>query len=104
MAEETSQDIKDNKAVAALAYILFFLPLITAKDSPFGKFHANQGLVLLIFGIAANIVLTIIPIIGWILLPFADLFWLVLAIIGIINAVNGQTKPLPMIGGINIIK
>ena len=40
-----NKDIEDNKVIAALAYIIFFLPLIVAKDSEFGKFHANQGLI-----------------------------------------------------------
>ena len=45
------EDIEKNKVVAALAYIIFFLPLMVCPESPFGKFHANQGLVLLIVGI-----------------------------------------------------
>jgi hypothetical protein len=36
-------DIEKNKTMAGLAYLLFFLPLVACPDSPFGRFHANQG-------------------------------------------------------------
>jgi uncharacterized membrane protein len=60
--------------------------------------------VLFLAAVASNIVLGPIPIIGWILLPFAYLAIFVFAIIGIMNAANGRNKPLPLIGGINILK
>lgn len=97
-------DVNENKWIGVLAYILFFLPLLAAKQSRFAMYHANQGLVLLIFSLGANIVLGIIPIIGWILLPIANLATLVLVIMGIIQAANGHLKPLPLIGSITIIK
>ncbi|TDF97283.1 hypothetical protein E1757_15300 [Paenibacillus piri] len=97
-------DVNANKWIGVLAYIIFFIPLLAAKDSRFAMYHANQGLVLLILSIACNIVLGMIPVIGWILLPLANLATLVLAIIGIIQAANGQIKPLPIIGSITIIK
>ena len=62
----TQEDIDKNKTYAALVYIIFFIPLLAAKDSAFGKFHVNQGLVLLIGAIIVQI-LYIIPIIVWIL-------------------------------------
>lgn len=76
----TVEDIENNKVISALAYIIFFLPLIVCADSPFGKFHANQGLLLLITGAAGDIVLGLIPIIGWILIP---LFSFAIFIMGI---------------------
>ena len=44
------QDISDGKAMSILAYfgILFFLPLVVCPQSRFGRFHANQGLILLL--------------------------------------------------------
>jgi uncharacterized membrane protein len=97
-------DVQANKAMAVLAYILFFVPLLAAKDSPFAMYHANQGLVLFLTSLALNVVLTFIPIIGWMLLPFAYIAILAFAIIGIINAANGHNKPLPLIGGITLLK
>ncbi|GEM_PF-370425 len=100
----TSEDIEKNKAIAALAYLIFFLPLLAAQDSSYARFHANQGLLLFILGFGGNTILTIIPILGWILIPFFSLFVIILAVMGILNAVNGKAKDLPLIGQYRIIK
>lgn len=100
----TKEDIEKNKVISALAYIIFFLPLIACADSQFGKFHANQGLLLLITGVGGSIVLGIIPVIGWILLPLFSFAVFVIGIIGLINALNGKPKELPVIGKYRIIK
>jgi len=90
--EETPKKGK-NTGMAIVAYFLFFVPLLTdAKNDPFVKYHVKQGLVLFIAGIIAGFV-SWFPIIGWIIgiLVFVD--W----IIGIVNAANGQEKPIPLI-------
>ena len=47
------------------------------------------------FSIAANVVLTVIPIVGWILIPFVGLGFLVIWVIVLIKALNGQRfKPV----------
>jgi uncharacterized membrane protein len=114
--QDAAQDAEKNKTMAVLAYILFFIPLLTGeyKNSPFLKFHTNQGTVLfiaaVIYGIAygiLSIILAFIPIIGWILillLGLLSLGFVVFCIIGILNAVNGKLKELPIIGKMSIIK
>lgn len=98
-------DVEKNKVIAALAYIIFFIPLLAAKDSPFAMFHANQGLVLLLLSVAVSVLGSVIPILGWfVILPLGGLAVFVFAILGIVNALNGQMKPLPLIGGIKILK
>ena len=103
-------DAEQNKVMGILAYIgiLFIVPMLAAKESRFAMYHANQGLVLFLFSLAiglANVVGGIIPVIGWfVILPLAGIASLVFAIMGIINAANGQMKPLPLIGGISILK
>lgn len=101
--EFTDDDIFKNKTVAALAYLIFFLPLIAAPDSKFGKFHANQGLVLLLATIAGNIILGIIPILGWILIPIFGLAIFIIAVLALVNTLNGYAKKIPLIGEINLI-
>lgn len=104
-AVDEQSDVEKNKIYAVLAYIVFFIPLLAAKDSKFAMYHANQGLVLFLLALGVNAVGTILPVIGWFLvLPLGNLAVLALAIIGIINTVNGETKPLPLIGGVSIIK
>ncbi|WJH36688.1 hypothetical protein N6H14_13715 [Paenibacillus sp. CC-CFT747] len=102
--QRQSPDVEENKVFAILAYILFFIPLIAAKDSRFAAYHANQGLTLFLTAVIANVVLTVIPIVGWILLPLANLFCVVLAVLGIVNAANGVEKPLPVIGSYTLLK
>lgn len=93
--------------------ITFFIPLVidSLKNNAYSKFHANQQLILMIAGVALGIVIPIIaivPVIGWIIaLVGAPVLWialLVFAILGIIGAAKGEMKPLPLIGGIKIIK
>lgn len=98
-----------NKLLAAISYIwiLCIVTILCAKDDAFARYHANQGLVLLIANIAAVVVgfvLGLIPIIGAIIGWIINIALFVLMIIGIINAVKGEMKPLPFIGGIQIIK
>lgn len=101
-----TQDIQDNKIWAALSYvgILFILPLIiNSGSSRYGKYHANQGLILFLTDIVVGIasaILGMIPVLGGILSALLSLCLFALMIIGIINAVNGKAKQLPLIGGL----
>ena len=102
-------DINNNKLMAILAYfgILVLVPLLAAKESPFARFHANQGLVLLVASIVCWILVAILSAISsWLGLIGSILYIVigVLAIIGIINAATGKAKQLPLIGGIKLIK
>lgn len=105
-------DVQGNRVMAVLAYLswLVLIPLLAAKDSPFARFHCNQGIVLALAELACGIVLAIgrhLPLIGWIFRLvgiLASILWLVLAVIGILNALNGRAKELPLIGGISILK
>lgn len=99
-----AEDIEKNKTISGLAYFLFFLPLVAAPESKYGKFHANQGLLLLILGFGGNIILGMIPIIGWVIIPFFSILVLVLGIMGLINGFGGKMKELPLIGKYRLIK
>jgi uncharacterized membrane protein len=103
-----ASDVEQNKVMAIVGYIipiLFFVPMLSEKKSPFGMYHANQQLSLLIAAIIVQIVGTVIPILGWfIILPLGMIAVVVLAILGIVNAAKGETKSLPIIGGFSIIK
>lgn len=102
-------DIQQNKVMAILAYlgILFLVPLLAAPQSPYARFHANQGLVLFIADIVLGIlagVCIFIPIAGFIISSLLSLGIFVLMILGIVNAASGKGKELPLIGKIRIIK
>lgn len=100
----TIEDIEKNKTMAGLSYLLFFLPLLVCPESKYAKFHANQSLMLLITTIAGNVILGIIPVIGWILLPFFDIGVLILGIMGLVNGFGGKASQLPIIGKFIILK
>lgn len=100
----TADDIEKGKTMAGLSYFLFFLPLIACPESGYAKFHANQSLLLLITGIAGNVILGLIPVIGWMLMPIFGLGILALGIMGIINGFVGKAKRLPLIGKFTILK
>ena len=91
------KDVEDNKSMAAIAYlwILFLIPLLAKKDSPFAQYHAKQGMILFIGWVIAGFIFWL-PFVGWIL----DILLLILLIIGLVNALGGKMKPLPVIGGI----
>lgn len=100
-------DVEANKIMAVIAYIGIFVlvPLITGKykNSPFLKFHVNQAIVFCIGWIVSRII-SFIPYIGVFLGGILSLVVVVLQIISIVGAVKGETKPLPLIEKITIIK
>lgn len=105
-AKSAQEDIESLKGVSAIAYlgILFLVPMLMYPKSKFCMFHANQGLILLVVAAVGYFILTVIPVIGWALTPLWSLFVVILVIMGIVNAVNGRMKPLPIIGGYTLLK
>lgn len=101
----SQEDINANKGMSILAYFIFFIPLLveSSKNSPYAKFHVNQGLLVFLVWVASWII-GIIPIIGWILSPVLGIASFVFLIMGVINVLNGAAKELPLIGGIQILK
>lgn len=97
------EDVEKNKVISALAYLIFFLPLIAAPNSKFGRFHANQGLLLLILAVGGNIVLNLIPFFGFFLETVYSIVMFVLFLMGLINTLNGKARELPLIGQYRII-
>jgi len=89
--------VERHHLVAALSYlgILVLVPLLFVdKDVPFVKFHAKQGLVILIGYVLAIIGVGFLPVIG-------DIFWVALgvaSIAGLIQALQGKWWKIPLIG------
>jgi len=123
--DDEAKDAEDNKVMGILSYLGFLclIPYFTKKESPFAQFHAKQGIILfgvdIIYIILSSILGAIkftkteyyfgvpvevrtspwfISLITWIL----SLGILALVVIGIVNAVKGQKKELPLIGGIKL--
>lgn len=87
----------DTKTTSWVAYLSWIGLLIAfcAGDKEGAKFHINQALVIFLFSL-----LSVIPCIGWIWGIFMIVCW----IMGLIAAINQEEKPVPLIGGIKILK
>lgn len=121
----SAEDIQSNKWAAVVATVqpLFFIPLIATPQSGFGKFYANQGLILLVMGVILGIVagiitavlgligtlLGLIPYIGVILAALVSLLAIlidtVLGAVGaaaflflLISALQGKARYIPIVG------
>lgn len=110
-SEFDPQDINTNKVIAAISYmgILFFLPLLCCPNSKFGKFHANQSLVLFILEVILSAVAAFaraIPIFGWLIalpLQLLGVAIFVIAILWLVFTLNGDAREIPVLGRIHLI-
>jgi len=105
-AEFDAVDISETKYLSLFCYlgILFMIFAMVAKPhSQFVRFHANQGLVLMILMIASGVVM-VVPVLGWIAGALGYIFSIVCIIIGIVNCCKGLATELPLIGRICIFR
>jgi uncharacterized membrane protein/ribosomal protein L40E len=102
------EDIQKNKVMAVLAYLgfLILIPIFTATDSRFARYHVGQAINLWAAEVILSLIVSIfkwIPVIGVII---RILSWIVgivifvLAVLGLVNAVQGRAKALPLVGNI----
>ena len=92
-------------AAGAIAYITFipailFLAMEPYNRSSFVRFHSWQSIFFGIAVIAVNLVLGIIPVIGWIIAPILSLGFLIVWIIVLMKASKGERYKLPFIGNL----
>jgi len=92
-------DFSEQSVMAALSYIgpLVIIPFLTNRENPFVLFHIKQGLVLF----ALIVVISMSSGFLWFLFPIFMLINLglfILAIIGVINALQRKEVELPIIG------
>lgn len=95
----TQQEIDKGKALAALSYVIPIVVLvpIIQKDNTFALFHARQVLIMIVLLVALSVV-SIVPPVGCVTVPASLIAWLVFAIIGVMNSINGRAAMLPLIG------
>lgn len=92
-----------SNAAGALAYVtiipaIIFLILEPYNRNSFVRFHAWQSIFLGIATFAVDMVLSFIPVVGWIILPVAMLGFLVIWVICLLKALKGERFSLPVIG------
>ncbi len=94
--------INDGKNIAIIAY-LTIIGLIIAfvlnneKRNDFATYHIRQSLGIFLTLFVSGVI-SYIPFIGWIISAVTALLMIILWIIGIINAANGNKKPVPLLG------
>jgi uncharacterized membrane protein len=99
--QKNSTGLQPNVA-GLLCYLVGFVTgivfLIIEKENKFVRFHAMQSVILFGFLFVLQIVLSFIPFIGWILMPIVGIAGLILWILLMFKAYNGETYKLPVVG------
>ena len=126
------KEIEEGKGMAVVAYIIALIPYFAGdKKNKFVRYHAIQGMNLMLIAIGYSIVAGILAGIVYSIMYgnctniysilqggcnpgsfglIAFIIWLpamaigVIDIIGIVNAVNGKEKEVPILGKVKIIK
>lgn len=95
--------ISEGKTAAIISYITFIGLLIayiinSSKQNAYTQFHIGQSLRIVILAFANSVLTWFLPNSLGIITSIISLGILVLMILGVVNAVNGKTEPLPVIG------
>ncbi len=107
---------QNSKLMSVLAYLswLLLIPLFVNKTSAYTRFHTNQGIIVAIastlYGIATGLVGKILGLIwyplgaifGW-LAGIVGLVFVAYMVLGIVYAVTGKAKELPIVGKYRIL-
>jgi|SRR5690554_970874 len=94
--------VEDGKTIAIIAYItviglIIALVMNQEKRNSFAKFHIRQSLGIMLTGLVTSFI-SWVPFIGWILAPIVFIGLMVLWIFGLLNAVSGREKTVPILG------
>jgi uncharacterized membrane protein len=98
--------IDEGKTIAIISYVTLLGTLIAYfmnkdKNNEFAKFHIGQALRAWLAGIVISIIGTVLVMVTGIgILGYLSYAGMILAILGLINAVNGKTEKIPLVGNI----
>ncbi|MDI1336814.1 MAG: hypothetical protein PSU94_11595 [Lacunisphaera sp.] len=106
---ETPPPATEDRTIAILAYITiigFIIAIVmhSSKKTALGTYHLRQTLGLLITAVVvwfACMIIAFIPVVNLVMVlvgPVVAIGLFVLWIMGLIAAVNGQQKPMPVVG------
>ena len=82
---------------AALAYLLIpaIYFLATQEKDSLVKFHSQQAIIFIVASMAGSLVLGIIPVLGWIIVPFWTLAFFAVWLFLIFKAYQGEKYKIP---------
>ena len=97
------EDIKNNRAIAALSYIfiLFLVPMVIRRKSRFCRKSIKQGMALFIWEALVYIIspfLRVIPFVGSFFVSLFFIISIILGFWGIRSALKGKIFIIPIIG------
>lgn len=100
--EAQNSVVEEGKTIAIIAYITIIglviaLVMNQEKKNSFAQFHIRQSLGIMLTGLVTSMI-SWIPFLGWILAPIVFIGLLVLWISGLMNAVSGREKTVPILG------
>ena len=100
--EFSNDNVVEGKEIAIIAYLTIIgliIAFIMNKDKhyDFASYHIKQVLGLAVIGLIV-FVIGQIPILGWIISILVFIPLLIIWIMGLMNAINGKKKPIPLIG------
>lgn len=104
------KDISQNNIMAIFCYLglLVLIPLFAVKNSRYCRFHGNQGLVSIILSAIIGTTSALLGgLVHWVfnvLMAPVALAILALQVLGIIYAIQGKARELPIIGKIKLLK
>jgi uncharacterized membrane protein len=92
----------EDKTVAILSYLTiigFIVAIFMHQNNKteLGAFHLRQVLGMVVTAIAGS-VCGVVPILGWIVWFFVVLVLFVFWVIGLLSAVKGEMRPVPVLG------
>ena len=110
----TNEEKEEGRIYSIIGYFwfLFFIPLLV-KNNKYCKYHANQGLNLLIFSLLGGLFVTLLDnflkmvSLGVVSIIFKVVFSLIVVFLfcfGIFNSLKGKARNLPLIGEFRLIK
>ena len=108
----TNEGVSEHKLWAIVGYILpflFFIPMLDgkSKNNAFVRFHAEQQLALLVVFLGLYILMSVVMgafFFGlFVIMPLIQIAGIVLMVLGIIHAAQGEMKELPVVGGIKLL-
>ena len=87
--------------VAYLTWVGLIIALV-AGDRYESRFHLNQSLVIWLAGTVRGMVAWV-PLLGWLIGAVGSLFCVICWFIGIVNAIQGVEKEVPLLGQIHLL-
>ena len=87
--------------ITLIGWLIAYFAMHQSNKTSLGSYHLRQTLLLILCGVAywilTFVVIMVVPLLG-LIFSIGWLGFLVLWIMGLIAAINGEEKPMPLIG------